>query len=101
MRLARTVDRWNALVASGEDTELDLFSTSKGTFASPTGVRAAPVLTPPFHAVEVWPLTRKSMGGVAIDMECRVARPGAPADSRPLCRRRSRRLRRAERPGVD
>lgn len=70
--LARTVARWNALAASGEDTELDLFSTSKGTFASPGGVRPRPVATPPFHAVEVWPLTRKSMGGVAIDMTCRA-----------------------------
>lgn len=70
--VARTVERWNAMVASGEDTELGLFSTSKGTFASPTGVRPRTVLTPPFHAVEVWPLTRKSMGGVAIDLNCRV-----------------------------
>ena len=70
--LARTVHRWNALVASGEDTELDLFSTSKGTFASPTGVRPRPIVTPPFFAVEMSPLTRKSMGGVAIDMECRA-----------------------------
>ena len=67
-----TVERWNALVASGEDTELGLFSTSKGTFVSPTGVRPRSIVTPPFHAVEVWPLTRKSMGGVAIDMTCRV-----------------------------
>lgn len=70
--LARTVERWNTLVASGEDTELDLFSTSTGTFASPSGVRPRRVATPPFHAVEVWPLTRKSMGGVAIDMGCRA-----------------------------
>ena len=70
--VARTVERWNAIVASGEDTELGLFSTSKGTFAGPTGVRPRTVLTPPFHAVEVWPLTRKSIGGVAIDMNCRV-----------------------------
>lgn len=59
-------------MASGEDTELDLFSTSKGTFSSPSGVKPRPVTTPPFHAVEVWPLTRKSMGGVAIDMACRA-----------------------------
>jgi predicted oxidoreductase len=70
--LARTVSRWNALVATGEDTELDLFSRAKGTWASPTGVEPRPVVTPPFHAVELWPLTRKSMGGVAIDMEARA-----------------------------
>ena len=70
--LARTIMRWNALVASGEDTELNLFSTSKGTFSSPSGVKPRPIVTPPFHAVEVWPLTRKSMGGVAIDMQSRA-----------------------------
>jgi succinate dehydrogenase/fumarate reductase flavoprotein subunit len=30
------------------------------------------VLKPPFHLVALSPLTRKSMGGVAIDMECRA-----------------------------
>ena len=40
--LARTVSRWNALVATGEDTELDLFSRAKGTWASPTGVGRVP-----------------------------------------------------------
>jgi uncharacterized protein len=70
--LSRAVERWNTLVASGEDSELDLFSRSKGTFASPTGVSPRPIATPPYYAVEVWPLTRKSMGGVAIDMDCRA-----------------------------
>ncbi len=70
--LADTVARWNALVTSGEDADLGLFSQAKGTFASPTGVRPRPITTPPFHAVEVMPLTRKSMGGVAIDMDCRA-----------------------------
>jgi succinate dehydrogenase/fumarate reductase flavoprotein subunit len=71
-QLARTITQWNSLVASGEDTELDLFSTSKSTFASPSGVRPRPIATPPFFAVEVWPLTRKSMGGVSIDMQSRA-----------------------------
>ena len=70
--LAETVARWNALVASGEDTDLGLFSQARGTFASPTGVRPRPIRTSPFHAVEVMPLTRKSMGGVAIDLNCRA-----------------------------
>jgi succinate dehydrogenase/fumarate reductase flavoprotein subunit len=74
--VARTIERWNAMVASGEDRELDLFSRSKGTFASPTGVQPRPIAVPPFHAVEVWPLTRKSMGGVAIDMTCRALDAG-------------------------
>ena len=78
--LARTVTRWNALVASGEDTDLDMFSQSKGTFASPTGVRPRPVVTPPFFAVEMSPLTRKSMGGVAIDLDCRAV----DAERRPI-----------------
>lgn len=31
-----------------------------------------PVLKPPFHLVALSPLTRKSMGGVSIDMQCRA-----------------------------
>jgi succinate dehydrogenase/fumarate reductase flavoprotein subunit len=78
--LVDAVTAWNALVASGEDRELDLFSTANGTFASPTGVRPRVIARPPFHAVEVWPLTRKSMGGVAIDMQCRAL----DGDGRPI-----------------
>ena len=70
--LADAVAKWNALVASGEDRALDLFSKARGTFSSPTGVQPRLIAKPPFHAVEVWPLTRKSMGGVAIDMQCRA-----------------------------
>lgn len=36
------------------------------------GPERLPVLKPPFHLVALSPLTRKSMGGVAIDMECRA-----------------------------
>ena len=75
-QVAGAVAAWNALVASGEDHDLNLFSQAKGTLASPTGVRPRPIATPPFHAVEVWPLTRKSMGGVAIDMQCRALDAG-------------------------
>jgi succinate dehydrogenase/fumarate reductase flavoprotein subunit len=78
--LAEAVAGWNALVASGEDRMLYLFSKAKGTFASPTGVQPRAIATPPFHAVEVWPLTRKSMGGVAIDMQCRAL----DGDGRPI-----------------
>ena len=78
--VGRAVAQWNALVASGEDRQLNLFSQAKGTFASPTGVRPRAITRPPFHAVEVWPLTRKSMGGVAIDMECRAL----DAEDRPI-----------------
>ena len=74
--LSQAVAKWNLMVASGEDGELHLFSQAKGTLASPTGVRPRPIATPPFHAVEVWPLTRKSMGGVAIDMQCRALDAG-------------------------
>jgi succinate dehydrogenase/fumarate reductase flavoprotein subunit len=78
--LAQAVMQWNGLVAAGEDDQLNLFSQAKGTFASPTGVRPRVIARPPFHAVEVWPLTRKSMGGVAIDMECRAL----DAEGRPI-----------------
>ena len=35
--------------------------------------KASPkIATPPYYAMQTFPLTRKSMGGVAIDMQCRV-----------------------------
>ena len=99
--VARTVERWNAFVASGEDTELGLFSTIEGHVCESD--RRAPALRPDTAVPRG--------GGVAADaqehgrrrdrLELPCPRPGAPADSRPVCRRRGRRLRRAERPGVD
>jgi succinate dehydrogenase/fumarate reductase flavoprotein subunit len=67
--LAETVARYNKLVQLGEDTEFGRFGPGKPEFSN----KASPKIeTPPYYAMQTFPLTRKSMGGVAIDLQCRV-----------------------------
>ncbi len=63
--LGAAVERYNGSVEQGSD---DDFARSM------TGGRAAPkkIETPPFYAVQLYPVTRKSMGGIAIDMSARA-----------------------------
>lgn len=66
--LVETIRRYNAVVAAGEDTDFGRFTPddAKRRGMSPR------IATPPFYAMQAYPLTRKSMGGVAIDLDCRV-----------------------------
>ena len=67
--LTATIDRYNALVKSGTDTDFDRFGPSRPAYSN----KSSPMLdTPPYYAMQAYPLTRKSMGGVAIDLSCRV-----------------------------
>jgi uncharacterized protein len=67
--LVETVARYNRLVESGVDTDFGRFGAGKRPFSN----KASPKLvTPPFYAMQTWPLTRKSMGGVAIDLDARA-----------------------------
>lgn len=69
MNLLETVERYNELVALGEDKDFGRFGPGKPEFSN----KASPkIATPPFYAMQTFPLTRKSMGGVAIDLQCRV-----------------------------
>ena len=63
--LRATVSRYNELTIKGIDVDFQAFGEK--TFPKPT-----PIDTPPFYAVQFFPLTRKSMGGVDVDMDCRV-----------------------------
>jgi succinate dehydrogenase/fumarate reductase flavoprotein subunit len=74
--LVATVHHWNELVMRGVDEDFGRF----GPQASEWSNGASPKIeTPPFYAMQSWPLTRKSMGGVAIDRQCRVLdKPGRP-----------------------
>lgn len=73
-RLQETVGRYNRMVREGEDTDFLRF----GRQALPPWLQVFPVpaprelLTPPFHAMRAFPMTRKSMGGLRIDVNCRV-----------------------------
>ncbi|HLJ10702.1 MAG TPA: FAD-binding protein, partial [Planctomycetaceae bacterium] len=67
--LVETVQRYNELVERGVDEDFHRFGPDRSAFAN----SASPaIVTPPYYAMQAFPLTRKSMGGVAIDLECRV-----------------------------
>jgi flavocytochrome c len=71
--LVETVARYNDLVAQGEDHDFGRFGPGKPEFSN----KASPeIATPPYYAMQTFPLTRKSMGGVAIDLQCRVLDKG-------------------------
>jgi flavocytochrome c len=71
--LVETVARYNDLVAQGEDLDFGRFGPGKPEFSN----KASPkIATPPYYAMQTFPLTRKSMGGVAIDLQCRVLDKG-------------------------
>jgi uncharacterized protein len=63
--LRATVSRYNELAAQGVDVDFQAFGEK--TFPKPR-----PIDTPPFYAAQFFPLTRKSMGGIDVDMDCRV-----------------------------
>jgi flavocytochrome c len=62
--LEQSVQEYNAMVAAGEDTAFARFSN--GDNVPPK------VEQPPFYALQLFPTTRKNMGGVAIDKQMRV-----------------------------
>jgi len=64
--LAATVDRWNAAVQAGNDADFGRFSPGQPDKA------ARPIGKAPFYAMQLFPMTRKSMGGLAIDADTRV-----------------------------
>jgi uncharacterized protein len=63
--LRTTVYRYNDLAAQGVD--LDFKAFGEKTFPKPK-----PIDTAPFYAIQSFPITRKSMGGVDVDLDCRV-----------------------------
>lgn len=67
--LVATVARYNELVAQGNDTDFGRFGPGKPEFSNK---RSPQIVTAPFYAMQTFPLTRKAMGGVAIDLKCRV-----------------------------
>jgi succinate dehydrogenase/fumarate reductase flavoprotein subunit len=63
-RLAATVERWNSLCAAGEDED----------FQRPPKTML-PVATPPFYAMEAWPIVSNTQGGPVHDANQRVLGP--------------------------
>ena len=59
----RTVADWNALLASGAERDPSTGRPLQGI---------APLIEPPFYAIQFLPLARKNLGGVSTDLRCRV-----------------------------
>ena len=64
--LAATVQRWNASVMAGSDADFSRFGPGR------PDATARELRTAPFYALQLFPMTRKSMGGLAIDADTRV-----------------------------
>ena len=58
-----TVERYNAAFTNGLDKEPE--------FGKPLGA-SKPFDTPPYYAIQMFPLARKNFGGVKTDIRCRV-----------------------------
>lgn len=70
--VTQTIQRFNEMVANNNDTDFGRFGPNA---PPPPGTSSAPyykIEKPPFYAVQFFPITRKSMGGVMIDLSCRV-----------------------------
>ena len=67
-RLETTVTRYNAMLDQGFDEDFGRFSSADEL------VQLARIDQPPFYAIQFFPMTRKSMGGVMIDPQMRVVR---------------------------
>jgi len=70
--LEETVRRYNESVASGQDAELESFDQGAGRDPQANKDPRIAITTPPFYAVQFFPMAHKNMGGVAIDMRARV-----------------------------
>jgi len=62
--LAASVARFNALIDAGVDTDFGRFGAGDDV--------PQKIEHPPFYAVQMFPMTRKSMGGVAVDRQARA-----------------------------
>ena len=67
--LRATIDRYNTLIEKGRDEDFGRFGPDRTEYNNTASPKIA---APPFYAMQAWPLTRKSMGGVAIDRACCV-----------------------------
>ena len=73
-QLKTTINRFNNFVENGEDEDFKRFEKN-ATAAQKIPLRPytpQKIESSPFYALLTFPITRKSMGGVSIDLSCRV-----------------------------
>ena len=63
--LQATIERYNHLTVEGVDHDFQAFGAK-------TTPKPKKIETAPFYAAQFFPITRKSMGGVSVDLQCRV-----------------------------
>jgi uncharacterized protein len=79
--LEATVARWNELVEKGKDEDYKRFGYPPSNDEWPSFLKPSKIVKPPFHAIQMYVMTRKSLGGVKVDRACRVVdRTGKPID---------------------
>lgn len=66
------IARFNESLKDGTDLDFNRFHPGNPPTARVGRAAIPPVAVPPFYAAPVYPMTRKSMGGLAVDLECRV-----------------------------
>lgn len=76
--LRASIDRYNEMVDAGEDEDFRRFSPSVRTSRFMPPPRK--IAQPPFYAAPMYILIRKSMGGIHVDLDCRVLN----ADGKPV-----------------
>jgi flavocytochrome c len=64
--LKTTIETWNRMVEVGTDFQFGRFDPKTKTAA------IKPIAKPPFYAVRIFPMTRKNMGGPAINFNAQV-----------------------------
>ncbi len=75
--LAETVTRYNRMADEGNDTDFHRFQPgmpAPSSSARNANARPGKIVKGPFHAAPMFPLSRKSMGGIHVDGSCRVLR---------------------------
>jgi succinate dehydrogenase/fumarate reductase flavoprotein subunit len=73
--LELTVHRWNTLVEQGDDLDFGRFGPRRPDpllLASWANAKSRRLEQPPFYAIRMYPIARKSLGGLRIDHQCRV-----------------------------
>jgi predicted oxidoreductase len=67
-----TVTRYNDDLHDGTDSKFDRFNPQNPPTARIGRPAITPIAVPPFYAIPIYPMTRKSLGGIVVDLEGRV-----------------------------